>query len=71
MIRNFHLENKILRAVEGEPLISTNGICRKVGADGQAKSNAQSVRRCLKVLQFEQRLVNVGDIVAAWKVVEP
>jgi hypothetical protein len=68
MIRNPSLESAIVRAIASEPLISTNGICRRLGGAGQARSNAQSVRRCLKVLRYEQRIVNVGDTVAAWKV---
>jgi hypothetical protein len=70
MIRNTLLERLIVRVIETEPLISTNDLCRRLGTDGRAKSNSQSVRRCLKVLRHEERIVNVGYGQAAWKAVK-
>lgn len=73
LIRNRRIENAIIRTLEGEDMLSTNGICRTLAKHGatadDVKHSASSfaVRRSLKVLEWEGKIANVGDTVAAWK----
>ena len=68
MRRNPFIERAVLDYVTAHPLASSAEVCRHVNRNGQ--SNASSVKNALRALAWEDQIVNVGDTVAAWKLVK-
>jgi len=65
-MHNPALESRIIKLLTAEPLSSTRHISRTL--NGQGYSSGHAVRNALKVLEYEEKIANVGDTVHAWRV---